>query len=66
MNVYSTYCKEIDPFSKDFDPEKALRELDVPGPSSTSVDCFEQELMESEETKVLVNKLIVSIKFIAI
>ncbi|KAI6183694.1 hypothetical protein M3Y97_00516600 [Aphelenchoides bicaudatus] len=57
MQNYSVYRKDLDPFNKDFDAEKALKELDVLVPPSSSVDDFEQELMDTEETKELVKHL---------
>jgi hypothetical protein len=63
MEVYSNYCKELDPFSKDFDQERALRKLDFSGPSSSSVDDFEQELMDAEEAEGLIENLKVNMNF---
>jgi hypothetical protein len=57
MKDYSTYRKELDPFSKDFDPTKALAECDIPEPSTSSINDFEQELMGNKEAEDLVVKL---------
>lgn len=57
MKGYSTYQKELDPFNKEFDPVRALGEFEIEGPSTSSIDAFEEELLQNEEAKELVNKL---------
>lgn len=63
MNDYSNYRKEFDPFSEHFDPVKALAEFNASAPftSSSSIDEFERELIDNDETAELVRQLTVNI-----